>query len=410
MNKLKEKYISDWGTPIIPSLMYLDLYKLTMLQFFMNQYPNVWAKYNLKVRSDFDFTPYLDEINFQLDELCKLKVTDDELTKLRKISFLKTTFVDKLRDFSMDRNYVHAYADKNGKFQCYSEGPLNQASLFEVYVLAILQEIRSRVEVEAVNLEKGEEILTSNIEEIKEFSKQHLFQVADFSCRRAVSVKWLDHVINRMSSEISSRNFTGTSCVYFAMKYDITPIGTMAHEAQMLGQSQTHPFDSIEHILEGWAREYHGDLGIALSDTFGSEYFFAKAFHKGLALQYNGLRHDSGDPIEFGERAIEFYKSMGIDPLTKTLVFSDGLTIESAFNICRYFNGRIRISFGIGTNIGNALGIKALQIVMKLVEADGKSVIKVSDSPGKGMCDDDTYAEYITTHIKNVVDSSKALK
>ena len=403
MSDLKKKYISDWGQAIIPSLLYLDLYKLTMLQFFMNWFPNVWAKYNLKVRSAFDFTPYIDEINFQLDELCKLRFTEDELGWMRKrLFFLKKTTIDKLRGFSMDRNYVHAYIDDDGKFQCYSEGPLIQASLFEIYVLAILQEIRSRAVVENENLTEGQKILSDNIEKIKTFSKIHPFRVADFSCRRAVSVKWLDYVISQMK-EISSRNFVGTSCVYFAMKYDLTPIGTMAHEAQMLGQSQTHPYDSIEYILEKWAQEYKGELGIALSDTFGSKYFFKKAFHKGLAMQYAGLRHDSGDPIAFGEDAIEFYEEKGINPNNKTLVFSDGLTVERAFEICRHFNGRIQTSFGIGTKIGNALGIEALQIVMKLVEADGKPVIKVSDTPGKGMCQDEVYAEFIANHISSVV-------
>lgn len=400
---LKEHYISKKGEPILKSLLYLDLYKFTMLQFFMNNFPNIRARYNLKVRSDFDFAPYLDEVNFQLDELCKVKITDEELTYLRSVGFLKPNFIDRLRGFSMNRAFIHAYLDEDGKFQCYSEGPLSQASLFEIYVLAILQEIRSREEVEDVDLEIGAHILTENINKILKYSKQRPFRVADFSCRRAVSVGWLDHVINRMSSEISSRNFVGTSCLYYAMKYNIKPIGTMAHELLMLSQAVTHPFDSQEYILEKWEEEYQGDLGIALSDTFGSEYFFKKAFHKGLAKQYDGMRHDSGDPFEFGERAIDFYKSMGIDPLSKSLVFSDGLTVDKAFDLCERFVGRINTSFGIGTNLGNAIGIPALQIVMKIVEANGKSVIKVSDTPGKGMCKDKIYEEYITSHIQKVV-------
>lgn len=408
MKSLKDKYVSQWGEQIIPSLFYFDLYKLTMFQFFFIYFVNVWAKYKVKVRSTFDFSPYIDEINLQLDKVCELRATEEELEYIKnELPFIKRYFIGILRGFKMQREYVNAYVDEDGKFQCYSEGPLIQASLFEIYVLTILQEIRSRVELDDEHFERGEEILTENITQIKDFSKLHPFKVADFSCRRAASVVWLDHVIDRMSNEISSRNFIGSSCLYYAMKYDIKPIGTMAHEAQMVGQAVTHPFDSIEYILEKWSELYKGDLGIALSDTFGSEYFFKKAFHKGLAKQYDGMRHDSGDPIYFGERAIEFYQSQGIDPKTKTLVFSDGLTVETAFEICRYFNGRINVSFGIGTKIGNALGIDALQIVMKIIEADGKSVIKVSDTPNKGMCEDTDYANFITSHIESVTKVSE---
>ena len=397
------KYLTSNGEAIIPSLLYLDLYKLSMWQVYANNFPDVWARYDLKVRSDFNFAPYIDEINNQLDMLSRLTFSDAELDYLKSIRFLKKTNIDRMRGFSMDREYIHPYIDDAGVFQCYSEGPLIQASLYEIYVLAILQEIRSRVVLTDEHFDMGERVLTANINGTLEFSKFNPFKVSDFSCRRAASVKWLDHVLDRMKNEVPSSVFVGTSCVYYAMKHGITAVGTMAHELIMLAQAIYNPYDSQERIFELWAREYRGDLGIALSDTFGSEYFIKKAFHKGLALQFTGVRHDSGDPFKFGERIIEMYEGYGINPMSKTIVFSDGLTFEKAFKLCEYFKGRINVSFGIGTNLGNALGIQSLQIVMKLVEADGKPVIKISDSPGKGMCKSVAYEKYMIEHINKVI-------
>jgi nicotinate phosphoribosyltransferase len=403
-DNLKNVYVTKPGERIIPSLTYCDLYKLTMLQFYINNFPDIQAVYDLKVRSDFDFAPFINEINYQLDLLCELRFTEYELNQLAEIYFFKKNFIDFLRGFSMNRKYIHAYVDQiDGKFKCYSTGPLTQASMAEIYTLTILQEIRTREELTHDNFIKGEEILTDNINKINEFSKHKPFKVSDFSCRRAASVRWLDHVIDRMHKEVSSRNFTGTSCVYYALKYNITPIGTMAHEAMMLGQAMTHPFDSQEFILETWAKEYRGNLGIALSDTFGAKYFIKKVFHKGFALQFTGVRHDSGDPFQFGEDIIEMYQRYSINPILKTIVFSDGLTVEKAFKLCEHFNGRIDTSFGIGTNLGNAMGIPALQIVMKMVEANGKPVAKVSDSTGKGMCRQEIYESFIKEHINSII-------
>jgi nicotinate phosphoribosyltransferase len=398
----KTLYITNPRERIIPSLTYCDFYKLTMLQFFFHKFATVEATYDLKVRSDFDFAPHIDEINYQIDLLCELRFTEEELEKMSAIRFFKPTFIEFLRGFSMNRKYIHAYVDVDGKFKCYSKGPLTQASMDEIYILTILQEIRSREVLTNENFVTGEEILSTNISQINEFSKYKPFKVSDFSCRRAASVRWLDHVISRLNKEVSNRNFTGTSCVYYAFKYNITAIGTMAHEAMMLGQAMVHPYDSQEFILNKWNEEYEGDLGIALSDTFGADYFIKKVFNKGLALQFTGVRHDSGDPFKFGDDIIDMYRRYGINAMNKTIVFSDGLTVEKAFKLCEYFNGQIDTSFGIGTNLGNAMGIPALQIVMKMVEANGKSVAKVSDTLGKGMCRDMVYEQFVKNHIDRV--------
>jgi len=399
---LFEKYVTKPGEQIIPSLLYLDLYKLAMLQVYLEEFSTVWAKYNLKVRSDFNFAPYIDEIKYQIELVSNMHITSSEIDKLSEIRFFKRNFINKLSNFKMYSQYIHLSIDEDGKFNCYSEGPIDQASLWEIYVLAILQEIYSRAVLTNENFIKGEEILENNILKIKDYSHYRLFKYSDFSCRRAASVKWLDHVIDRMKTEINCTNFVGTSCVYYAFKYGITPIGTMAHELLELGQAVVHPFDSQEFILRKWSEVYKGDLGIALTDTFGIDYFINKVFNKGFALQFTGVRHDSGNPFDFGEKIIEMYETFGINPLSKTIVFSDGLTFDLAFKLCDYFNERINVSFGIGTNIGNDLGVKAPQIVMKLVEADGKPVAKISDSSGKGMCMNIDYETFIRHHITKV--------
>lgn len=400
----RDLFLTKEREAIIPSLLYADLYKFSMLQFYTNRFPNVVAKYELKVRSDFEFAPFIDEINYQLDLVSKLRFTKEELDYLKTIRFLKPTFINQLRNFSLDRNYVHAYVDEDGKFQCYSEGPLGQASMFEIYVLAILQEIRSRVVLTDENFETGKQILATNIHDVNEYVKHKVFKYSDFSCRRAASVKWLDYVIFETTRNVASAYFTGTSCVYYAMKYNIKAIGTIAHEAICLGQAIVHPFDSQEFIFEQWNQEYHGDLGIALSDTFGVKYFIKKVFHRGFAMLFAGVRHDSGDPVKFGEDIIQMYKGYGIDPITKQIVFSDGLTFKKAFYLNDYFNGRILTSYGIGTKNGNDLGVDALQIVMKMVEADGKPVIKIADTSGKGMCKNVTYEHFMKEHVAKVVE------
>jgi nicotinate phosphoribosyltransferase len=402
-NSYFDKYVTKTGEQIIPSLLYLDLYKLAMLQVYLEKFSTIWARFDLKVRSDFNFAPYLSEIEHQLDLLCTLRFLPDELEYCSKIRFFKKNFINRLRGFSMDRQYIHPYIDDNGKFQCYAEGPIDQASLYEIYVLAILIEIYTRETLNEEHFKKGEEILSDNIHKIIDYSKYRLFKYSDFSCRRAASVRWLDHIINRMSTEISSLNFVGTSCVYYAKKYNITPIGTMAHEMLELGQAIVHPFDSQEFILKTWGDVYKGDLGIALTDTFGIDYFIKKVFHRGYAYLFTGVRHDSGDPFEFGEKIINMYENFGINPMSKTLVFSDGLTFDKAFKLCDYFNERIITSFGIGTNIGNDLGVKAPQIVMKMTEAEGKPVAKISDTFGKGMCRNTNYETFIREHIRNVI-------
>jgi nicotinate phosphoribosyltransferase len=175
----------------------------------------------------------------------------------------------------------------------------------------------------------------------------------------------------------------------------LTPLGTMAHEylqaCQALGPRLR---DSQVFAFESWAREYRGDLGIALSDVYGFNAFL-RDFDMYFCKLFDGARHDSGDPFIWGERMIAHYRANRVDPLTKTLIFSDGLTVPKTIDLFRQFNGRCLLAFGIGTNLTNDLGYEPLQIVIKMTRCNGQPVAKLSDTPGKGMCDDEKYLAYL---------------
>jgi nicotinate phosphoribosyltransferase len=212
---------------------------------------------------------------------------------------------------------------------------------------------------------------------------------SDFGTRRRFSRAWQDALIGKLSREVPPRQFSGTSNVYFARKYSLTPIGTMAHEMFMVMSGIMHDSDqtiysSHNRVLQDWWDYYGFDLSIALTDTYGSDFFF-RDLSPEQARNLKGLRQDSGDPIAFGEKAIRFYESRGIDPREKLLVFSDGLDIESIYRLTEHFSGRIKVSFGWGTNLTNDLGFGALSLVVKVVESCGHGAVKLSDNLAKAI-------------------------
>jgi nicotinate phosphoribosyltransferase len=209
---------------------------------------------------------------------------------------------------------------------------------------------------------------------------------AEFGTRRRRSYAIQDKVIQAFQTY---GGFNGTSNVHFAMKYNLKPIGTMAHE-WIMGVSALEGLRHANfHALQNWVRVYNADLGIALTDTFGTPAFF-KNFNMRLAKLYDGVRHDSGDPFEFADKVIEHYKSLGIDPMSKVIVFSDGLNVEKCLEIAKYCNGKIRFSFGIGTHFTNDFeGSPALNMVIKIWMCDGVHVVKLGDGTGKTMGDPD---------------------
>jgi nicotinate phosphoribosyltransferase len=233
------------------------------------------------------------------------------------------------------------------------------------------------------------------------------FQFADFGTRRRFSQDWQETVVGFMARKdyktMGIRDqvgFVGTSNVYLAKKFGVKPIGTMAHEYICLfqGTGEVPVAESQKKALQTWVDVYRGDLGIALSDTLGFDKFL-RDFDKYFANLYEGVRQDSGNEFEWADRRITHYEKLGIDPKTKHLVFSDGLTFPRAVELLKHVNGRAKVSFGVGTNLTNDVGVKPLQIVMKLVEVNGNPVAKLSDSPGKTMCEDQEYISYLLKAI-----------
>lgn len=385
--------------PIVVSLLDTDLYKFNMNQVIFHKHTNLMGEYHFKCRNKgVVFTPEMfEEINAQIDHLCTLKFKKDELDYLRTIRFIKDDYVEFLRLWHPIREYVETSLSDDGVLTVKVKGPIFSCMQFEIYLLEIINEVYFRMNFNYENLEKSAEERLN--EKIKQFNDgTYTFKFAEFGCRRRLSRKWEDVVVRRLTSE--TKNCVGTSNVYLAMKYNLTPIGTYAHEfVQMYQGIDSIPLAYTNHYaMEDWYDEYKGDNGTALTDTLGTDLFLLD-FNHSMVNNYTGVRHDSGDPYEWGEKIIAHYKKYGVDPKSKLLLFSDGLDFEKAQNLYDYFKDKTKVSFGIGTFCSNDTEEKALNIVIKLQYVNGRPVAKLSDTPGKTMCDDEDYIKYLKKSV-----------
>ena len=388
---------------IIQSLLDTDLYKFTMLQVVLHKFPQTDSVYHFRCRNleetVYPLSDILDELNEQLDYLCHLKFKEEELQYLRSLRFIKSDFVDYLELFQLKRRFIQASIDDQGRLDIWIKGPMVQAMMFEIFVLAIVNELYFRRIRSDEVLAEGERRLQAKVALLKHYSQvqgadEPPFLVSDFGTRRRYSFAWQKHVVEEFN-KAAPNIFRGTSNVLLAMQLDITPIGTMAHEFLQAFQAlDVRLRDFQKSALETWVQEYRGDLGIALTDVVGMDAFL-RDFDLYFAKLFDGLRHDSGDPYEWGDKAYAHYKKLKIDSKTKMLTFSDGLNLEKAWDLHQYFKDRFQVSFGIGTNLTNDMGQTPLNIVLKLVECNGQSVAKLSDSPGKTMTDNDTFLAYL---------------
>ncbi|RKG34230.1 nicotinate phosphoribosyltransferase [Acinetobacter guerrae] len=390
-------------SPIIHSLLDTDLYKFTMLQVVLHKFPQTHSVYHFRCRNLEDtvypLTDILPELNEQLDHLCTLKFKDDELQYLRHFRFIKSDFVDYLELFQLKRRFIKTGVDEEGRLDIWVEGPMVQAMMFEIFVLAIVNELYFRRIRSDDVLVEGERRLQAKLQLMQQYAaQQHSsdppFLVSDFGTRRRYSFEWQKHIVEELH-HAAPDIFRGTSNVLLAKELGISPIGTMAHEFLQAFQAlDVRLRDFQKAALEMWVQEYRGDLGIALTDVVGMDAFL-RDFDLYFAKLFDGLRHDSGDPYEWGDKAYEHYCLLKIDTKTKMLTFSDGLNLEKAWELHQYFKDRFKVSFGIGTNLTNDMGQTPLNIVLKLVECNGQSVAKISDSPGKTMTDNDTFLAYL---------------
>lgn len=384
---------------IIRSLLDTDLYKFTMMQAVLHQFPGAQVEYRFKCRNaDIDLRPFAADIRQAISELCSLRLSENELAYLASLRFVKPDFVDFLRLFQLQERYVDVRTDA-GELEIIIRGPWLHTILFEVPVLAIVNQIYFQDRQSTVTEAEGHRRLEAKIDVVRDHPETKQFRFADFGTRRRFSTDWQRAVVTSLS-EALPEHCVGTSNVLLAKDLGLIPIGTMAHEylqaCQALGPRLV---DSQQFAFETWAREYRGDLGIALSDVVGIDAFL-RDFDLYFCKLFDGARHDSGDPINWAERLIAHYRRHRIDPRHKNLVFSDGLDLPKALAIYDRFKDQAKLSFGIGTNLTNDLGHTALNIVIKMTECNGQPVAKLSDTAGKTMCRDETYLAYLRQVFK----------
>lgn len=383
---------------IITSLLDTDLYKFTMMQVVLHQFPGAQVEYKFKCRNPgVQLAPFVDEIRSEIRSLCSLSFKESELRYLRSLRFIKSDFVDFLGLFRLNEKYIQITPLPTGEIDITISGPWLHTILFEIPVLAIVNEVYFRNTQRVPDLMEGRRRVDTKIAQLQSEGLQAL-KIADYGTRRRFSRAWHEEVLRVLSARLGTGpkgQFAGTSNVYYAQMLGLTPLGTMAHEylqaCQALGPRLR---DSQVFAFESWAREYRGDLGIALSDVYGLDAFL-RDFDLFFCKLFDGARHDSGDPFKWGERMIEHYARNRVDPKTKTLIFSDALTVPRTIELYQQFRGRCQLAFGVGTNLTNDLGYEPLQIVIKMTRCNGQPVAKLSDTPGKGMCDDEKYLAYL---------------
>ena len=369
---------------IIKSIIDNDFYKFTMQFGVTKLYPDVMARYKFINRGEHQFPEgFAEELQKEINAMASLALTKDEKDFFTtNCPYLSPAYLDFLQGYRYDPNEVKI-TQNGADVEVHVEGYWYRTILWEVPILCLISEVFYKL----TNAQRisNEEITKRTSDKVDLYNRLGV-TVAEFGTRRRHSYEVHDVVMKELTNH-KGKSFVGTSNVHFAHKYNVKPIGTHAHEWFMFHGAR-YGFKIANSIsLDRWVKVYYGDLGIALTDTYTSDVFFGQ-FDKKLSKLFDGVRHDSGDPIEFGEKTIAHYEKMGINPLFKTIIFSDGLNSEKVEMITKAFKGRIGLSFGIGTNLTNDTDLKPMNIVMKLTEISSidikwTGVVKLSDEKNK---------------------------
>lgn len=387
---------------IINSLLETDMYKFSMGQVIFHQFSDYKTTWTFKCRNkDVFFTPEMvQEIKEQIKAYCNLRFTESELQYLDKILWIKGSYIDFLRLWQPRFEDFEITTDSECGLAIETKGTWLNTSMYEIPVLAIVNEVYFRMAYDYDHLIK---VFSEKLEEKVGWleihqGKYHLSSFSEFGLRRRLSAEAQDMAVQRLSkAKYCSSNFVGTSNVYLAMKHGLIPTGTQAHEYIMCvgqGNHKHNPAYSNWYAMESWVKEYGILNGTALTDTITTDCFL-RDFNLTYATLFSGVRHDSGDPYEWGDKIVNHYQNLGIDPKTKTLLFSDSLNFKKADEIFRYFRDKAKVAFGIGTYISNDTDVEPLNIVMKVTKCNGQDVAKLSDVEGKGMCKNPEYIDYL---------------
>ncbi|HDC4819317.1 nicotinate phosphoribosyltransferase [Enterobacter bugandensis] len=383
--------MTQFASPVLHTLLDTDAYKLHMQQAVFHHYYDVHVAAEFRCRGDDLLGIYADSIREQVDAMQHLALTDDEYQWLSGLPFFKADYLNWLRDFRYKPEQV-SVTNENGKLDIRLEGPWREVIMWEVPLLAVISELAHRYRSPETGVEQAVASLENKLEAFSTLTEgldMSRFRLMDFGTRRRFSREVQQAIVERLQQESW---FVGTSNYDLARRLNLTPMGTQAHEwFQAHQQISPDLANSQRAALAAWLEEYPNQLGIALTDCITMDAFL-RDFGPEFAERYQGLRHDSGDPVEWGEKAIAHYQKLGIDPMSKVLVFSDNLDLAKAVELYRHFNARINLGFGIGTRLTCDIPqVKPLNIVIKLVECNGKPVAKLSDSPGKTICHDKAF-------------------
>ncbi|WP_024556979.1 nicotinate phosphoribosyltransferase [Franconibacter pulveris 1160] len=383
--------MTQFASPILQTLLDTDAYKLHMQQAVFHHYYDVHVAAEFRCRGDDLLGIYAEAIREQVDAMQHLALSEEEFQWLSGLPFFKADYLAWLKTFRFDPSQVDISND-NGKLNIRLSGPWREVILWEVPLLAVISELVHRFRSPEANVQLALAHLESKLADFRTLTADldlSAFRLMDFGTRRRFSRDVQQAIVERLQQEPW---FIGTSNYDLARRLSLTPMGTQAHEWFQAHQ-QISPVLANSQIaaLRAWLDEYPNQLGIALTDCITMDAFL-RDFGPDFATRYQGLRHDSGDPVQWGEKAIAHYERLGIDPLSKTLVFSDNLDLPKALLLYRHFASRVQLGFGIGTRLTCDIpGVKPLNIVIKLVECNGKPVAKLSDSPGKTICHDKAF-------------------
>ncbi len=389
---------------IIISLLENDMYKFSMGQAIYHQFSDYKTTWTFKCRNqDVRFTPEMvEEIREQIRSYCTLRFTEEELAYLNQVKWIKGSYVDFLRLWEARYEDFEITTDAECGLAIETKGTWLNTSMYEIPTLAIVNEVYFRMAHDYNTLiESFKKRLKEKVDWLIN-GKYYVSSFSEFGLRRRLSAEAQDLAVRafyemQREHKYVSSDFIGTSNVYLAKKYGITPVGTMAHEWIMCtgqGNHKHNPAYSNWYALDAWVKEYGILNGIALTDAITTDCFL-RDFQLTYATLFSGVRHDSGDPYAWGDRMIEHYTELGIDAKNKTLLFSDSLDFKKADQLFRYFNGKAKVAFGIGTYLSNDTDEEPLNIVMKTTKCNGQDVAKISDVLGKGMCKSKEYEDYL---------------
>ena len=371
---------------VIKTILDTDLYKFTTSYAYIKLFPYAIGSFSFKDRDETEYTEgFLEALKSEIYNLSLVALTDEELEYMSAhCRFLPRVYWEWLSSFRFDPNKIEVYLDEQHHLHLEVTDFLYKVTLYEVPLLAIVSEIRNQFFNRIPDKKEIIERLSGKVE----LSNTNQLPFSEFGTRRRFSFAVQDIVVAYLKEH--ANYCTGTSNCYLAMKYDMLPMGTHPHEWFMFHGAQFGYKHANYMALENWVNVYDGDLGTALSDTYTSDSFLTN-FSRKQAKLFDGVRCDSGNEYEFVDRLIARYKELGIDPTTKTIIFSNALDFEKALSLYEYCKGKIRCSFGIGTNLTNDTGYKPSNIVMKLSRCkmnsnqEWRECVKLSDDMGKHM-------------------------